>query len=227
MALRIMAVDDEPDVLRLVKTMVEPLGVEVLTVADSREAATRLEIEKFDGFLVDVQMPYVNGFELTKLVRASRFNSKTPIVMLTGHDDVDTMRQGFKAGVTFFLGKPFSPEKLRGLFIPMRDAMLKEKRRYARLPLRTVVSCRLGENCFKSLSLNISKAGMLLTPSGGLDAGQEVDLQFMMPGTSKPLNLRAKVVRKAPPDYIGVQFTRLTIENREAIERYIEVRVEE
>ncbi len=227
MALKIMAVDDEPEILRLIKTMMEPLGIEVLTIADSREAARRLEREKFHGVLVDVKMPHLDGFELVKRIRASRSNGSVPIVMLTGHDDVATMRAAFKAGVTFFLGKPFSPEKLRPLCSALRGAMLKEKRRYARLPLRTVITCTSGQKSFKSGSLNISKGGMLVSPSGGLDAGQDVDLQFMLPLVSNSLKLRAKILRKETQDRIAVQFINLSPEIQEAIQSYIDGSVKE
>jgi CheY-like chemotaxis protein len=142
MALKIMVVDDEPGVLKLLKAMVEPLGIQVVTMADSREASARLEREKFDGIFVDVRMPHMDGFELTTHVRASRSNSGIPIVMLTGLNDVQAMRQAFKVGVTFFLNKPFTREQVTRLLKAARGAMLREKRRYARLPLQTTVNSR-------------------------------------------------------------------------------------
>ena len=96
-----MVVDDEPAVLDLIKSMIEPMGCEIQTMDDSRAAAERLETEKFDGVLVDVVMPHLDGFELTKRIRRSRNNRE--IVMLTGFDDVDTIRKGFGAGATCFL----------------------------------------------------------------------------------------------------------------------------
>ena len=55
--MKILLVDDEPDICKLIKTMVEPLGVEVRTSSDSREAALILERDKFDGIMLDVAMP--------------------------------------------------------------------------------------------------------------------------------------------------------------------------
>lgn len=227
MSLKIMVVDDEPEVLKLVKTVLEPLGYEVLTEADSRQAAERLDKQKFDGVFVDVRMPNMDGFELTKRIRTSPSNARVPIAMITGFDDVESMRQGFKAGVTFFLSKPFNPDKLRGALNAMRSVMLREKRRYARLPLRTTVSCRFGERQCKLGSVNISECGMLLESSPGLEVGQEVHLQFMIPLGREPLKPRCKVVRKEPPDRIGVQFLALEPEDREAIQGYITGRLSE
>lgn len=219
--LKIMVVDDEPAVLGVLKDLMEPAGFAVSPFTDSREAAVRIEKEKFDAVFVDVRMPGMDGFELTQRVRASRPNSKVPIVMLTGQDDVETIRKGFQAGVTFFLGKPITVEKLRGLLAVTRGAMLKEKRRYARLPLRTAVSCRAGGKQLKSVSLNISKAGMLLECPGRVAVGEEVELQFMLPEALQPLRPGARVVRWEAPNYMGVQFVALAPEERAAIEGYI------
>ena len=251
MSLKIMVVDDEPDVLKLIKSIVEPLGYEVLALADSREAARRLESEKFDGIVLDILMPHLDGFELARRARASSLNGGAPVLMITGLNDIDTMRKCFSLGVTFFLNKPFTYERLYSLFSAARGSMLRERRRYARLPFCTTVECKfgkLGEKHFRAVSLNLGESGMLLEPSGGLEVGQEVVLEFTLPQTrdaqaaavkgpgkssfpeptapgSGLRTIRAKVVRKALPDRIAVQFANLTLEDRELIQRYIMGRV--
>ena len=221
MALKVMVVDDEPAILELLKNLMGPAGFAISAFTDSREAAARVEKEKFDAVFVDFRMPGMDGFELTRCVRASPSNSKIPIVMLTGHDDLETMRKGCQAGITFFLGKPVTVEKLRGLLTVTRGAMLNEKRRYARLPLRTAVSCQAGGTQFKSGSLNISEAGMLLENSGRVAVGQEVKLEFMLPQARQVLRPRARVVRLEDPNYMGVQFVAIEPEERAAIQNYI------
>jgi len=221
MSLKIMAVDDEPQVLNLLKGIIEPLGCEVQTLTESREAVRRLENEKFDGVFVDVRMPHPDGFELTQMVRSSPLNRDIPVVMLTGYDDVETMRKGFQAGATFFLGKPFTRERVEGLFKATRGIMLREKRRHARLPYRTPVDCRWGTKHFKSTSLNIGEGGMLLEPSGGLEVDQQVELEFAMPQLAGPCKVRAQVVYKEPPDRMGVEFLSMEPEDREALQSYI------
>src|SRR5437667_8853090 len=103
MALRIMVVDDGPAVLKLIKSLIDQLGCEVLAFADSREAARRVNTDKFDGVLLDGNMPHMDGFALTQKLRSSPANPGVPIVMLTGDGDIETMWKGFKAGITFFL----------------------------------------------------------------------------------------------------------------------------
>jgi c-di-GMP-binding flagellar brake protein YcgR len=147
--------------------------------------------------------------------------------MITGLDDVDTMRRGFEAGVTFFLTKPFKPDKLRGLLLTMRSAILKERRRYLRLPFRTTVTCQYGEKESKLGSVNISGCGMLLESSVGQEPGQQIFLLFMLPAGQQLLKPRAKIVRKEPPDRVGVAFLGLTPEDGEAIGQYIGHNVKE
>jgi len=220
-----MVIDDEPVVLKAFKAIVESLGFEVLTVVDSGEAARRLTTEKFDGIFLDARMPHPDGFELTQTVRSSSINSSVPIVMLTGYGDAETMRKGFEAGVTFFMSKPIRPERLSGILRVMHGPMLREKRRHARLPFTTTVTCKIGNQVVKSDSVNISEGGLLLAGSGGMEVGQELDLEFVMPQSSRPLQARAKVVRKEPPDRFGVQLLTLDPEDREAIWRYITGRI--
>jgi len=221
MPIKLMVVDDDPVALELVQALVEPLGYEVLALEDSQQAAECVKKQKFDGVFVDVQMPYLDGFELTKIIRASPSNSAVPIIMITAFDDVETMRRGFKAGVTFFLTKPFIPEKLRGLLLAMGSTILREKRRYFRLPFSTPVTCRWGDKQAKLRSVNISELGMLLNSASELEPGQEVNLEFTFSPGQEHLSLRAKIVHKEPPDVMGVQFHDVTSEDQETIRQYI------
>lgn len=225
MSLKILVVDDDPDVMKATKTVIQSLGYEVLALSDSREAAERINRQKFDGIFVDSRMPNMDGVELVRHIRNSSTNNSVPIVMLTGYDDVETMRAGFRAGITFFMGKPPDIKQVSNILKLMQDVMLREKRSYVRLPLRTVVTCRSDPYRFTSASLNISEGGMLLETSGGLEIGREVEVRFSVPQSPSTLNPRARVVRREPPDRMGVQFVDLSFEDRNAIQGYIAIRV--
>jgi CheY-like chemotaxis protein len=225
MSLKILVVDDNPDVLKLIKSLIQSLGYEVLGLTDSVQAAERISREKFDGVFVDARMPGMDGLGLVRLIRMSGTNNSVPIVMLTGYDDVETMRAGFRAGITFFMGKPPEVKQVGNILKLMQDVMLREKRSYVRLPLRTVVTCRMGEHHFTSASINISEGGILLEASGGLESGHEVELRFSVPPIPDVLNPRGIVVRREPPDRMAVQFMDLSFEDRKAIQAYIAIRV--
>jgi two-component system, chemotaxis family, chemotaxis protein CheY len=225
MSLKILVVDDDPDVLKLIKSVIQSLGYEVLGLTDSRQAADRLLHQKFDGVFLDARMPEMDGLDLVRHIRMSGTNNSVPIVMLTGYDDVETMRAGFRAGITFFMGKPPEVKQVGNILKLMQDVMLREKRSYVRLPLRTVVTCRMNEHQFTSASINISEGGMLLEASGGLEPGQKVELRFSVPPIPDVLNPHAAVVRRQPPDRMAVQFLDLGFEDRKAIQSYIAIRV--
>ena len=221
MKIKIMAVDDEPAILQLFKTQLESLGCEVQGFVDSREAAERLEVEKVDGLFVDFRMPHMDGFELTKKARESKLNGHVPIVMLTALDDAETMRRAFNMGISFFLGKPFTGERVYNLYVATRGPMSREKLRYIRLPYRTTVECIWGPFHFKYGSVDIGEGGISLNPSGGLAVGQELDLCFSLPDHPQTLKTHARVVRNVPPDGIGLMFLSLDAREKEALQRYI------
>ena len=104
-----------------------------------------LQSQKFDGVVMADRIPHVDGFELIQHLKDSPLNAGIPIVMLTGEDDIDTMRRGFKAGVTFFAVKPPNRERFYRLFNAVRGAMENERRRHHRLPYHTSVTCTLGD----------------------------------------------------------------------------------
>lgn len=230
MKLKIIAVDDELAVLDMMKTTLETRGYEVLAIADSRAALKRLEVEKVDGLFLDVRMPHLDGFELTRRVRASKLNGKVPIIMLTGSDDGGTMRKGFDMGVSFFLGKPFTRERFYNLLGATKGAMAQEHLRYIRVPLRAAVECNWGDNAggsFKSDSQDISEGGMRLDSLAGLEVGQRIGLAFCRPDTLQRLSVDAQAVRKVPFDGIGVKFIALPRGEKAVIQQYISARAKD
>lgn len=225
-----MTVDDEPAVLNLLKEMLEIRGYDVMAVNDGRDALKLLEVAKVDGLFVDASMPRMDGFKLTRLVRTLKLNGQVPIVMLTGSDDGETMRRGFDAGISFFLGKPLNRERVYHLLRAANGLMTREQLRYVRVPFRTTVGCSWGDHGtghFKSDSQDISEGGMHLSPLGGLPVGQGVHLVFALPGNSQKLSADAQVARKGPLDETGVKFINLLPQELEAIRQYISASVKD
>ena len=221
MQLRVLAVDDEPVALEVFKAVVGSLGYDVTTLSDSREAAQRVMTEKFDLIALDVLMPLLDGFELTERIRASRTNHSVPILMLTGSDSVETMRRGYAAGITFYLAKPISAAKLRGLFKAARGMMLQERRRYGRLPLRVDVECQVGNKSFRARSVDLAQGGILLEASGEMAEGDIAEVKFALPGVRQPLKLMGKVVRKVLSEGMAVEFIDPEPPERAALHHYV------
>ncbi len=221
MELKILAVDDEIATLELFKAIVEPLGYEVVGLTDSREAAQRIMREKFDFIALDVRMPHLDGFELTRRIRQSPSNHTVPILMFTACDDIATMREGFAAGITLYIAKPLSVAKLRGLFGAARGMMIIERRRYVRLPFGADVICSAGGRRFKVRSLDLAQGGISLQGSCGLADGEIAEIEFSVPGESQPLKMLGKVARKSDPHGMAMEFIEPEPSDQAALKRYV------
>ncbi len=221
MPLRIMVVDDEPAALRAIKATVEPLGIEVLLVQDGRHALERLKTERFDGFLLEGGMLGVDGFELTEAIRNSTSSATAPIVMIADANDVGTMRRAFRAGISIFLTKPVSPDRLAGLIRILRGPMLMERRRRSRLPLRTPVKVKAGGHYYPGVTVNIGEGGLLAEVSGEIRLGEPVEVEFNIPGVGTTLKPAGAVLRHDASGRIAVHFGRLSDSDLAAIRQYI------
>jgi DNA-binding response OmpR family regulator len=109
----ILAADDDEDILELVTFRLERSGYTVVQARDGEEAWRLALDKKPDLAVLDIMMPKLNGFELTRRLRAEEATSRIPIILLTARaQDVD-VQQGFEAGADDYIRKPFSPQELR------------------------------------------------------------------------------------------------------------------
>ena len=107
---KILVVDDDKNIRKLMKVVLEHEGFSVITASDGGEALAVLDKEIVDVIIVDVMMPKVDGYEFTESVRS--FNSKIPILMVSAKQLADDRKKGFIAGVDDFMVKPIDTEEL-------------------------------------------------------------------------------------------------------------------
>jgi len=109
---KILAVDDERHIVRLIQVNLERAGYQVSTAFDGNEALKKVEADKPDLIVLDVMMPRMDGFEVLKRLQANPETREIPIVMLTAKaQDADVFR-GWSSGVSAYLTKPFNPLEL-------------------------------------------------------------------------------------------------------------------
>jgi two-component system alkaline phosphatase synthesis response regulator PhoP len=109
---KILAVDDERHIVRLVEVNLARAGYQVVTAFDGREALLKVEAEKPDLVVLDVMMPYMDGFEVLRNLKANPVTAEIPVIMLTAKaQDADVFR-GWQSGVDCYLTKPFNPMEL-------------------------------------------------------------------------------------------------------------------
>jgi len=109
----VLAADDDEDILGLVAFRLERSGYDVLQARDGEEAFELAVREQPDLAVLDVMMPKLDGFELTRRLRAEEATSRMPIILLTARAQDTDVAQGFDAGADDYLRKPFSPQELR------------------------------------------------------------------------------------------------------------------
>jgi type IV pilus assembly protein PilB len=109
-----LVVDDDPDLRRIVRTMLERsnLNLTVITAQDGVEALTLMEIERPDIVVLDVAMPGMDGFEVCRRLRADVQTAGVPVVLLTARDSTDDIARGFSEGADDYVVKPFRSEEL-------------------------------------------------------------------------------------------------------------------
>ncbi len=108
---QILIVDDEMDMLQLLKRSLEPdLNCKVETALSGEQALKLLERKIFDLVLADIKMPGMDGLELLELIK--RENPDLTVVMMTGHGDIDMAVKAMKSGAYDFITKPFDHDAL-------------------------------------------------------------------------------------------------------------------
>ena len=111
----ILTVDDAATIRKMVSFTLRGAGHQVLEAADGVRALETLRSGLVDLVITDVNMPNMNGIELTRRMRALPSFLKTPIVLLTTESDPQKKAEGRAAGATGWMVKPFNQEQLLAL----------------------------------------------------------------------------------------------------------------
>jgi DNA-binding response OmpR family regulator len=108
---KILVVDDDPGICRLIKDVLEIEGFEVIIAGDGFAGLRAIEADRPDCVVLDVMMPGLDGHGVLTRIR-SNGGKHLPVVMLTAHADDNQAWQAWTEGVDYFLSKPFEPEEL-------------------------------------------------------------------------------------------------------------------
>lgn len=131
---RILAVDDDAPALSALKQNLAQRGYDVQTAPSGEEALELIERESYDLFILDVNMPGMNGLEVCKRIRQNPKTQDTPVIFLTAKGMVTDMLEGKDAGSDLYLVKPVLASKIVnmvGIFLSS-DSPLAKKPKGAR-----------------------------------------------------------------------------------------------
>jgi two-component system, sensor histidine kinase and response regulator len=108
----LLLVEDNEINRQVAQEMLEGFGIDVTTAQNGEEAIALLKDEQFDGVLMDMQMPVMDGVTATREIRKNPHNDKLPIIALTANVMVSEQKEFLEAGITDYIGKPIDPDHL-------------------------------------------------------------------------------------------------------------------
>ena len=113
--MKLLVVEDQEHILRLERMVLITDGFDVETAAGGREALEKLKGERYDGIVLDVLMPDIDGCEVVRQLKAGGLNRQTPVIMVTASLEPGMRQRAFEAGAAAFLNKPFTADAFRSL----------------------------------------------------------------------------------------------------------------
>ena len=123
--MRLLVVEDERDLNRIISKRLEAAGYNVDRCFDGEEALDFLAVGEFDAVILDIMMPKISGIDVLKTMRLK--NNTTPVLLLTAKDSIEDRVIGLDAGADDYLPKPFATSEL----LARLRAMLRRKADYA------------------------------------------------------------------------------------------------
>ncbi len=108
----IMVVDDNPDMVTIVKTILEIKGYGVQSAYNGLEVFNLLQEQKSDLILLDIMMPQMDGLEVLKRLRGNPDTASIPVILLTAKAMYEDVLGGYKMGADYYITKPFTKTQL-------------------------------------------------------------------------------------------------------------------
>jgi DNA-binding response OmpR family regulator len=110
---KVLVVDDDPAMRRIVERVLRLEGLEVATAANGAECLIAVGMESPNLIILDVNMPVMGGLQTLRALRENAATRHLPVIMLTARDSDDDVARGWMSGVDLYLTKPFNLQELR------------------------------------------------------------------------------------------------------------------
>ena len=109
---RILLVDDEPSIVKMVAKRLEVEGFDVLVAADGQEGLTKAQTEHPDLIILDLMLPKLNGYEICTMLKQDTRYQRVPIVLFTAKTQERDEQLGMECGANAYVRKPFRAQEL-------------------------------------------------------------------------------------------------------------------
>lgn len=121
MSKKILVVDDEPNIIKVVESRLSANGYEVIAASDGQLALDLARREKPDLIILDLMLPKIDGFKVCRMLKFDEKYKKIPIIMFTSRAQESDEKLGFEVGADAYITKPYDAEvlleKIRGLLL--------------------------------------------------------------------------------------------------------------
>jgi CheY-like chemotaxis protein len=108
----IIVVDDNPDIVNIVKTILEGKGYSVMCAYSGAELFTKLKEKKPDLIILDIMMPEMDGLEVLTRLKGVPDTASLPVILLTAKVQYEDVLGGYKLGADYYITKPFTSTQL-------------------------------------------------------------------------------------------------------------------
>jgi len=218
---KILVVDDDAPTCELITEVLQTAEVETFSLTDSSAAAAQLRREKFDAVFLDAHMPRPDGIELTRQIRHSGLNLKTPVIIITGNGEQQFLTQAFEVGANFVLFKPVDRQALLRLLRATQGTIDRERRRFARVRVRCEAFISMGQERMRGVTADLSATGMLVQGECRFPVGSRVEFSLDLGRSHADMRGTARIVRFVGQDFMGLEFQSLSPPEAEALETFL------
>lgn len=111
----ILVIDDDETIRNVLKRIFEAEGFKVIAAADGTQLSELLDDSPLDLIILDVDLPWINGYELCELMKENRDLKGIPLIFVSGHTSKDDIKQGFEVGADDYIKKPFDNEQIKSV----------------------------------------------------------------------------------------------------------------
>ena len=238
--LRVLIVDDEPAVCEVIQAVLVSAGLDAVSETVSSRAADTLKKSKFDAIFLDVRMPPPDGVELARQIRTEGLNRRTPIIMVTGDEQRETLARGFEAGANFFLFKPIDKTRLLRVVRAARGPIQHERRRFQRVPVVCPIKLESEGRTISGTTVDVSLNGILVEAGSVFAQGSRVEIKLDLqpaptpgstpkPGTpgwkppkpNKPIEALGRVMRAGPESRMGIQIETISAVESQRLQDFL------
>jgi CheY-like chemotaxis protein len=213
---------DEASV-KVLRRVLEELGIQVELCPDAVRAAVRLAQQRFDLLILDCKTPSdVTG--LLHESRSSRLNDSTLAVAVVSGQE--TIREMFSLGVNFVLYKPVSYERAVSTLRAAQSVLYRDKRRKVRAPVHTHATIDYaGVEQARATLVDLAEGGMAVNFGKKLPPACKVYFQFQLPGQTANVRLSGQVVWQDWNGRAGIQFVDVPQSSRRVLQEWLKMNV--